>query len=510
MKLRLRKYSYFLGTFIFGCSIVNASASKATVQVFAKSKPVINQTHLTSTTDVKLAQVGTLTDVQNSWARSFIEALFAQQIIQGFPDGTFRPDAPVTRAEFAAMISKAFPNPAVRPGINFNDVPNSFWGYNAIQAAYQSGFLQGFPNGDFLPGQNIPRVQALVSLATGLQLNPSNTNVLSASYTDAADIPSYAVNQIAAATENRFVVNYPNVALLNPNQVATRGEIAAFIYQALVKAGKVPALPAADVASRYIAGAATASTPTTQTPEQIAALRKQRLLPLAAVAKIEPRTLGGSSSIGTPTAFGADRFQAYIGGSYQNRTRFSNKDDGGIAFGIGLGDARKLIGLEVTFASYSTFREGFFTNSGLSFKAHRLITNDLAIAVGVDNLVTFGSPDGGSDVYGVVSKVFPFKKGDYRRSVTASIGVGGGRFRSLSDINRRGDDSVNVFGSVGVRVAEPLSLIGEWTGQNLNLGASIQPFHNIPLIITPAVADITDNAGDGARFVLGVGYGFKF
>ncbi len=247
----------------------------------------------------------------------------------------------------------------------------------------------------------------------------------------------------------------------------------------------------------------------TLTPEQVAALRQERLLPLPTINVIKTRTLGGSSSIATPTAFGADRNQAYIGASYQSRTRFTNTDDGAIAAGIGFGDARKTIGLETTLTSYSTFREGFFTNSGISIKAHRLIGKDLAVAVGVDNLITFGHPDGGSDVYGVVSKVFPFKKGDYSRSVTASIGLGGGRFRSESDY-LHGVDSVNVFGSVGVRVAEPVTVIGEWTGQNLNLGASIQPFRNIPLIITPAIADITGSSGDGARFVLGVGYGFKF
>ncbi len=510
MKMRCAKCNYIFGILVFGCSILSASASQATIQVLAKSEPAQNPTYRISSTDVKLAQLGTLTDVQNNWAQSFIEALYSQQIIKGYPDGTFRPDAPVTRAEFAAMINKAFPKAAVRPGINFNDVPSNFWGYNAIESAYASGFLQGFADGSFMPNQNIPRVQALVSLTTGLQLTPTNTSILNTTFSDAADIPSYAVNQIAASTENRLVVNYPNVALLNPNQAATRAEVAAFIYQGLVKVGKVPALATTDVASRYIVGATPIATPAPLTPEQIAALRKERLLPSPRVATIESRTLGGSSSIGTPTAFGADRFQAYIGGGYQNRTRFSNKDDGGVAVGIGLGDARKAIGLEVTFASYSTFREDFFTNSGISFKAHRLIGNDLAVAVGVDNLVTFGRPDGGSDVYGVVSKVFPFKKGDYSRSVTASVGLGGGRFRSVSDINRRGDDSVNVFGSVGVRVAEPITLIGEWTGQDLNLGASIQPFRNIPLIITPGVADITGNAGDGARFILGVGYGFRF
>jgi hypothetical protein len=61
-----------------------------------------------------------------------------------------------------------------------------------------------------------------------------------------------------------------------------------------------------------------------------------------------------------------------------------------------------------------------------------------------------------------------------------------------------------------LRVAEPVNLIAEWTGQDLNLGVSIVPFREIPLVITPALADVTNNAGDGARFVLGIGYGFSF
>ena len=68
----------------------------------------------------------------------------------------------------------------------------------------------------------------------------------------------------------------------------------------------------------------------------------------------------------------------------------------------------------------------------------------------------------------------------------------------------------NVFGSVGLRVVEPVSVIADWTGQDLTLGTSIAPFRNFPLVITPAVADVTGNAGDGARFILGVGFGYSF
>ncbi len=90
-----------------------------------------------------------------------------------------------------------------------------------------------------------------------------------------------------------------------------------------------------------------------------------------------------------------------------------------------------------------------------------------------------------------------------------SVGLGGGRFRSEHDV-QKGIDSVNVFGSVGLRLAEPLSLIADWTGQDLTIGTSIAPFRNIPIVITPAVADVTGNAGDGARFILGVGFGYSF
>jgi hypothetical protein len=93
--------------------------------------------------------------------------------------------------------------------------------------------------------------------------------------------------------------------------------------------------------------------------------------------------------------------------------------------------------------------------------------------------------------------------------VTASIGIGGGRFRTEENIDDK-DGDPNVFGSIGVKVAEPINLIAEWTGQDLNLGASITPFRGVPFVITPAAADVTGTAGDGTRFILGVGYGVSF
>jgi parallel beta-helix repeat protein len=183
-----------------------------------------------------------LRDIKGLWAQPYIEALAAQNIIAGFPDGTFKPNDPVTRAQFAAIVSKAFAPRPQRPAVNFSDVNRNFWGYQAIQTAYAGGFVVGYPGGLFQPQQQIPRVQALVSLANGLKLSANNPKAISI-YSDAAQIPDYATQPVAAATQQKLVVNYPTPSELNPNRQATRAEVAAFVYQALVNAGRAKAIP---------------------------------------------------------------------------------------------------------------------------------------------------------------------------------------------------------------------------------------------------------------------------
>ncbi|HEY9694322.1 MAG TPA: DUF1565 domain-containing protein [Oculatellaceae cyanobacterium] len=180
---------------------------------------------------------GRFSDTQGHWANAYIEALANQGIIAGFNDNTFRPSEPVTRAQFAAIINKAFTPAPEKPGINFVDVSSNFWGYQAIQTAARGGFISGYPGNKFLPNQRIPRVQALVSLASGLKLRSDDTSVLSV-YQDSSFIPQYATTAVAGATAKELVVNYPIASKLDPNREATRAEVAAFVYQALVNAGR--------------------------------------------------------------------------------------------------------------------------------------------------------------------------------------------------------------------------------------------------------------------------------
>ncbi len=191
-------------------------------------------------------------DVQGHWAQPCIERLAQQRIINGYPDGSFKPNALVTRAEFAAMLDTAFPDVTeVRTGGKFADVPTNYWASQAIRKAYQKGFVAGYPGGVFNPTQNIPRVQALVSLSSGLKYVPTQPalETLNGAFTDIAAIPEYSRSAIAAATEKQLVVNYPNVRTLNPNQLASRADVAAFLCQASGTTGMVP--------SQYIAKAGT-------------------------------------------------------------------------------------------------------------------------------------------------------------------------------------------------------------------------------------------------------------
>ncbi len=172
-------------------------------------------------------------DIKAHWAEAFIQALVSRQFITGFPDGSFKPENILTRAQFAAILAKTFDLPAKRQPIAFSDVPSDFWGAAAIAKANAMGFISGYPDGTFRPGQNLTRVQAIVALTSGLGLTGGPISVL-ATYTDRAGIPSYAVDSVATATQRRMVVNYPNVKQLNPNRDMTRAEFAAILYQALV------------------------------------------------------------------------------------------------------------------------------------------------------------------------------------------------------------------------------------------------------------------------------------
>ncbi|OYD91693.1 S-layer protein [Nostoc sp. 'Peltigera membranacea cyanobiont' 210A] len=265
-------------------------------------------------TSAQSSPTTTFSDVQpNYWAQPFIRGLAARNIVTGYPDGTFRPEQPVDRDEFAAIIRKAFDQPPTRQiasGAVYKDVPTNYWATRPIEEAYQQGFMTGYPGGYFRPNQSVSKVEAIVALNKGLNLttgtsavtvptvmqrvvpqktaqkpvkrrvlmpigfttlmqplliskasaiaaNAVNINrpasfIITNTYADANKIPQYAVGDVAAATKANIVVNYPNPKVLNPSKPATRGEITALVYQTLVSQGKIEAVAINLPANQYI------------------------------------------------------------------------------------------------------------------------------------------------------------------------------------------------------------------------------------------------------------------
>ena len=203
---------------------------------------------LTSWVSLWVNDLKAFPDLTNYWAAACISEMQPRKLVTGYPDGSFRPNNTITRAEFAVLMLNAFPDAAIiRGGINFQDVSTNHWAYKAIQDAYQRGFFSGYPGRIFQPNQPIPRVQAIAVLAGALKYPvPSNiSQILEQYYQDATQIPDYARGAIAAASTRNIVVNYPNVKQLKPNQNATRGEIASLLCRVL----NIYAIP-----GEYIAG----------------------------------------------------------------------------------------------------------------------------------------------------------------------------------------------------------------------------------------------------------------
>ncbi|HBW57386.1 MAG TPA: S-layer protein [Oscillatoriales bacterium UBA8482] len=175
------------------------------------------------------------TPTESYWATPFIVYFINKNQPVKSDQKQFQPDENMTREQFATELQKAFdlkPEPAA---IQFKDIPENSATKSDLKSANQSGFLAGYPQDIFKPQQEITRVQVLVALASGLSLKPStNAQETLKLFKDADQIPPWAIEAVAAATEAGLVVNYPDKNTLNPKQSATYGEVSSMIYQGLV------------------------------------------------------------------------------------------------------------------------------------------------------------------------------------------------------------------------------------------------------------------------------------
>lgn len=123
--------------------------------------------------DGAFATSNTYSDVAyGKWYNNPISTMSALGIITGYPDGTFKPNKPITRAEFAAIAAR-FDETQSGKSATFSDVIGH-WAAKEIGIAYYNDWIKGYPDGTFKPDQNITRAEAMTLINRVLERKPES------------------------------------------------------------------------------------------------------------------------------------------------------------------------------------------------------------------------------------------------------------------------------------------------------------------------------------------------
>lgn len=168
-------------------------------------------------------------DTANHSASPYIKKIADKGFISGYPDGTFQPDKPITRAEVVSILSKINFN-SVDIEANFKDIQENDWFYQAVINSAKGGVISGYTDKTFQPQKNITRFEA-ISLLSKL-VRTDNYNSVQLPYSDATDIPSWVSGSVRSLYAANIIESYPTNKI-NGNEAITRGEIVTMLTKLL-------------------------------------------------------------------------------------------------------------------------------------------------------------------------------------------------------------------------------------------------------------------------------------
>ncbi|GIO61457.1 S-layer homology domain-containing protein [Paenibacillus cineris] len=185
----------------------------------------------------------TFTDIQGHWAQTDIEKLAGKLIVQGIRPGTFAPDYEVTRAQFTAMLVRAFGLNYALGGLPFSDVADDAWYAGSVHAALQAGLINGYDNQNFKPAAPISREQmaAMIARAIGYagQLpQPDEFASGIQGYTDLGDLAGWAKEPVSQLLKMNVLRGNPGTSF-RPEAGATRAECAVVLKRMLEYLGYI-------------------------------------------------------------------------------------------------------------------------------------------------------------------------------------------------------------------------------------------------------------------------------
>ena len=156
--------------------------------------------------DENLTKTNRYSDVAaTSWYNTAVSTLSSMGIITGYPDGTFRPNAAITRAEFAAIAAR-FDNDGDKTAAKFSDIANH-WAKDEISIAYNNGWITGYPNGTFGPQRDITRAETMTLVNRVLNRQPETEDDLLPNmtvWTDNANPKAWYYLAVQEATNSHY------------------------------------------------------------------------------------------------------------------------------------------------------------------------------------------------------------------------------------------------------------------------------------------------------------------
>ena len=179
-------------------------------------------------------------EISGHWAEEAIRALLAESVIGGDPDGSIRPEAEITRAEFVKTVNRVF-RLTDKADENFADVREDAWYYEEFLKAKKSGYLTGDSQGNAEPERNITRAEACVILNRILAFPQTEIRL---PFEDAEEIPDWAKQAISLLKEKGLVSGYED-GTFQPSHPIRRAEAFLILWKAemIEDAPAVPPAP---------------------------------------------------------------------------------------------------------------------------------------------------------------------------------------------------------------------------------------------------------------------------
>ncbi|MBE3596947.1 MAG: S8 family serine peptidase [Hydrogenibacillus sp.] len=173
----------------------------------------------------------TFADIQNHWAKDAVEVAAAHQLVKGRSNDVFAPQANVTRAEFAAMLLNALGVKPQKGALPFRDVNPGAWYADVVATAYALKIAQGY-DGTFRPEASITREEMAVMFAQALKLIQGEQ--APPTFKDAANIAPWAQAAVGILQKEGYLSGKVD-GRFAPKDWTTRAEAAAMLYQWLMK-----------------------------------------------------------------------------------------------------------------------------------------------------------------------------------------------------------------------------------------------------------------------------------